>query len=204
MWNRNPIPPITDEQFKADADEAALAAKEFAIGQKALAPHLFVHYYNADRLTNPSEPISHDCVAIHADFNDWDEKSRLLRKLGGDYLAARRIPVSVYFISEAWMSTRDKSSVRLDEDGQPIADCMPRDDPDRTEVITMAGMATPWKERPIQLICGCVPIIRDDAGLIQIAAEWELHHEGMAPILEQFFVGYHEAARKHIRIHRRN
>lgn len=104
---------------------------------KSLMPMLAVHYRRFVE-GNMLSDMEQTLVAIASDFNDGEEKRKTIRAIGNKFFEDKLIPVSVFMSSEAWMSQLPVGTKEEDIDKHP----MPRDDPNRKEVVMIAGRTT--------------------------------------------------------------
>lgn len=130
---------ITDEKFKelADLTLKCIEAMVFDGKSKSLMPMLVVHhrkFVEGNMLSDMEQTL----VSISSDFNDGEVKRQTIRAIGNKFFEDKLFPVAVFMASEAWMSTLPEGTKEEDIDKQP----MPRDDPNRKEVVMIAGRTT--------------------------------------------------------------
>jgi len=75
----------------------------------------------------PGSPVAQTCCVVADDFNEHEDKHRLLNRLGQKFYREKKIPVLVVLISEAWRS-KNKN-------------LQPRDDPEREEGLTIFSLS---------------------------------------------------------------
>jgi len=121
-------------------------------------------------------------LIIDTDFNDSEEKQRIMFDIGKKFYEDRKIPIAVVFASEAWCSKRPK------EGDWP--DIQPRHDPLKTEAIIVTGAGMNQKQRMTIRI----PVKRDKDNNIVIDGESDEFEEAVMFIVDHFWRGYFSKA----------
>lgn len=118
---------------------------------------------------------------LHVPFNEAEEKHKALFTVGTKFYDEQKIVIGVVLSSEAWVSRQDKK----DYEREPV---MPRDDPNKTEAVIVAGSGARHDQKHVIAI----PIKRDDKNMMLIDGGQEVYDSGEVefPLLEWFWRGY--------------
>lgn len=161
---------ITNEKFKelADMTLKCIEAVAFDGKSKSLMPMIAVHhrkFVEGNMLSDMEQTL----VSIGSDFNDGEVKRQTMRAIGMKFFEDKLFPVAVFMASEAWMSQAPFGTSEEDIDKLP----MPRDDPNRKEVVMIAGRTTggectigitiPFKHDPNEFMVKDGEVITTDA-----------------------------------------
>lgn len=175
---------LSKEKFRELADQTISFVESCGLGDDSFMPHVFVHHRELTEGLQLGE-IETTVCAIAQNFSDHDEKHMVMRSLGKKFQLEHKIPVAVFLATEAWMSKAIKDGKREYEN---LAD-----DPNRTEVLVIAG-STMMRDETIGV---SIPVKRDEKNLMQRAGENEVNNKMESALLGSFFRGYFEdAARK--------
>ena len=166
---------ITKEKFDAFVQQCIkmVMKVEFSDKPESIMPKLFIRVMDPE--TGKEGLI---IAAIATDFNEWEEKSAALYKIGQEVAKDKHITTAVALMSECWMS-------RAVKDGKQMYS-QPRYDPDKKEAVTLAAM-----DMSANYNAMWVQIVRREDGRMVTG---ELHQtEGAtmkSPLLRCFFDGF--------------
>lgn len=123
-----PIPDVLkkilpdDVVFKEDLLKAAKFASDRSIGvDDDIIPHLLV--FTANKEGEKAMSV----MVIASPFNEWEEKSAIMKDLGARIARDKEIPTHIILTSMAWMSHNLSTQ--------------PRNDKDKKEVILVLGLS---------------------------------------------------------------
>lgn len=176
---------ITDDKFNELFDGYSKMIEETSIGQTSIMPCLSLHF----RQLKDGMPgdVEGALIFINADFNETDEKQKIMEQVGAQCLAKRWILVCAFMSSEAWMSTRNIT--------EPNLEVRPRDDPNRKEAIVIAG-------RTLMGECkrGClIPIGRDTENKFIKGGDVMVTDKIDTFLLDHIFIGFQKAVSAYLR-----
>lgn len=170
---------ISDEEFNTALTDTAEAARAQLARQdeQDFTPSLFTCEWQVDE---DGTLLAAHSLHVFLGF-DMNNRREILRDLGVNMGRKLDMVRAVFFLSEAWVSKR------------PDLYRLPEQDPDRTEIIIIAGMSADGRCNH-----GRVQVTRD-ANNMMVPGEIELRRYGADPnltmrnkICEAFFVGYRE------------
>lgn len=167
---------LTDEQFKEHVKNHREAAQDSINGDDDhFIPRLTVIIRKED---GTEELVV--CV-LNLPLNEVEEKQQALFMCGEKFYNEQKIVIGIVFSSEAWMSRQDKKEYKE----KPV---MPRDDPNKVEVVIVAGSGLKAGQKHMVSI----PIWRDgkDKMWIDEAIEPIDSGEVALPMLEWFWKGF--------------
>lgn len=123
-------------------------------------------------------------IQIRGDFNEAHVKNEVMQRIGAMVFDQELFPVAVSFVSEAWMSKIPKEEANKDV----TIRVMPRNDPDRVEVIVFSAQDIKGQNK---YIC-YYEIHRDSEDVIsQVGETFENNDpEGVNFIIEELFKGF--------------
>jgi hypothetical protein len=176
---------ITDHKFDEMTNLTVKMVEDLGLNTASLMPTLIVHHRHFEENGMLSDMTS-TLIALDVDFSDGDEKRELLRKLGRKFYMDKEIPAAVFMASEAWMSKKVKENA---DDG-----LLPRDDPDRKEVLTIAGR-TMMGECKVGVF---IPVKRDGKDIMRRDGENTVFKNKNIGtfLLDEFLNGFFESTMK--------
>lgn len=114
---------------------------------------------------------------LDVDFNEDEEKHALLYKIARTLYEAKKVPIAAFLTAEAWQSCRREGSPRM----------QPRDDPNRQEIIMVAGLTLGRKLAAMNSL----PIRRDHDNRIVPGEFGDLQTQGVeSRLLNELFTGF--------------
>lgn len=135
---------ITDETFMEYLESAIRFSRALAEGNKSMTPGVLIFGRRWDEKTGTFGDIEALAVAVAKDFNEHDEKLSFMKQVGAKLMYDKMAPVAMFLASEAWMSHQRRES--------PGPFIQPRHDPERKEVIMIAGRTTQGDCKAIVII----------------------------------------------------
>jgi hypothetical protein len=128
--SKDSIPDMTDAEFNAALDTATDYGRNLlAQGVSSVLPTLIVHRWDLQE-KQPAKPLVDVYVLHNFDMAARHESlASIGRKLGSEATLLH----CAFFVSEAWLSKQ--------EAGKPRQYALPENDPNREEVMIIAGMA---------------------------------------------------------------
>jgi hypothetical protein len=131
----------------------------------------------------PEMATQHTFVCFATDFNEGEQKRRLMMGMGCKIYEQHQIPVAIALASEAWMSQQSED--------QWQRKMMPRDDPRRVEIIVVSAMTLDRSQKGMRH----ARIQRDAQNHIALPEAFSaIITDVECGILEHFFHGYLLAA----------
>lgn len=174
---------ISDDKYHELREISIEMVSDTILGKaKEMAPVLFVHFrkFNEDGMLGDLE---HAVVVVADGFGDTESKYKTVFNIGKRFEEEKMVPAAVFMGNEAWMSNNPKPGL------------MPRNDPERKEVIIIAGRSIGGECRSITMI----PIGHDVDGLIiKDGEEFKLPDGGTiaSPLLDEFYIGFFSKAKE--------
>lgn len=143
------------------------------------------------RASVSSEPIR-VMVVIGTDFNEWQEKSGILRRMGAEFYDKKLLPMAAVMASECWVSKQcDKDNIT-----------QPRHDPNKKEAIQVSCATLFTLPRMAFGELAMVTRASDETMLVESWDHFQEHGvNGITlemNLLEQVRVGFIESVKKRL------